>query len=74
LLTRALFGVTIAAMLLGTALNADVLLNKKHKGMDGKDGARIDCAYCHQAAGKPKDGKNYEQHKNGPYCAMNGCH
>ena len=71
---KLLFGLAIASMLLGTALAADVLLNKKHKGLNGKDGDKVNSAYCHTKAGNPKQGKDYEKYKKGPYCKIEGCH
>jgi hypothetical protein len=74
MLRKLLFGLAIATMLAGTALFADVLLNKKHKGLNGRDGDKVNCVYCHTKAGNPKVGKDYEKYKSGPYCKIKGCH
>lgn len=75
---KVVFALALATMLLGTALSANVLLNKKHKGLNGKQGDKVNCAYCHEKAGigkteKTKD-KNYEKFKTGPFCKTKGCH
>lgn len=75
---KLVFGLALATMLLGTALSANVLLNKKHKGLNGLEGDKVNCAYCHQKAGitkgeKVKD-KDYEKYKSGPFCKIKGCH
>lgn len=71
---KLLFILAIASMLIGTAIGADVLLNKKHKGLNGKDGDKVNCVYCHKKAGNPKKTKEYEKYKKGPFCMIEGCH
>jgi cytochrome c553 len=71
---KLLFALATASMFLATALVADVPLNKKHKGQVGRDGAKVNCAYCHEKAGTPKEGKDYVKHRTGPYCLIEGCH
>ena len=68
------FGIVLASMFVATVVFGSVSLNKPHKGLKGKDDAKINCVYCHKTAGNPKDGKDYDKYKKGPYCKMSGCH
>jgi len=70
---KIIFGLAIATMFVSTVLFADVTLNKKHKGLE-KDGAKINCVYCHKKAGNPKEGKDYAKYKSGKFCKGSGCH
>ncbi len=66
---------TLGLFLLSTALYAGKPLNKQHKGLTGKDGAKVNCVYCHKTAGNPKtEGNDLEQLKKGPYCNSKDCH
>lgn len=70
----AAFAITIFVC---SVLFAGVPLNKKHKDLKGKDGAKVNCAYCHNAdkANNPKKkGTDLAKLKKGPYCAIKGCH
>ena len=70
---KIVFGLAIATMFVSSILFADVNLNKKHKGME-KDGAKVNCAYCHTKAGNPKEGKDYAKYRDGKFCKGSGCH
>jgi hypothetical protein len=71
---KLLVGLAAVSMLVSTVVMGSVSLNKPHKGMKGKDGDKINCVYCHNKAGNPKEGKDYDKYKKGPYCKKSGCH
>mgnify|MGYP003396971128 CR=1 FL=1 len=66
-----------AIMLMNVAVFASVKMNTSHKGKVGKDGAAINCAYCHDAAkggfAKKKSGAK-PQMKGNQYCSIGECH
>ncbi len=75
MIRNAIFVLVIGTLFLGSALFAGVPLNKQHKGMTGKDDAKVNCAYCHTKAGNPKTtGNDLETLKKGSYCAIKDCH
>ena len=48
---------------------------KAHKALAGKDGEKVNCAYCHVKVKIPKEkGHDVEQLKKGAFCAMKACH
>jgi hypothetical protein len=52
-------------------------INGKHSGKKGKDGASVNCMYCHDAAkgAVPKaKGGDLAKLKAGPFCKIAGCH
>ena len=72
---KAIFGAAIATMFVSSLLFASTDLNKQHKGQKGKDGAKVNCTYCHKKAGAPKTkGNDLAKAKKGEYCAIDGCH
>jgi cytochrome c553 len=71
---KLVLGLVMASMFIGTVVLGSASLNAPHKGLKGKDGATINCAYCHTAAGNPKAGKDYAKYKTGPFCKGSGCH
>lgn len=69
--------IVLASTFAGGMLLANVDLNKLHKDKNGLDGAKINCAYCHDAgkANNPKTkGNDRAALKKGKYCAIAGCH
>jgi len=72
--TKLAAAVLIAASLIASTLLAEAPLVKRHDGLTGKGGAAVDCKYCHVTAGNPKDGKDYDKYKKGPFCAIKTCH
>ncbi len=67
--------IVFAAILAAAVLNANPTIFKAHKGMTGKDSAKINCVYCHKTTAIPKaKGNDIEKLKKGPYCAMKDCH
>ncbi len=67
--------IVIAAMLIAAVLNANPVIYKPHKGMTGKDSAKVNCVYCHKTASIPKvKGNDVEKLKKAPTCAMKDCH
>jgi hypothetical protein len=71
---RLSIGMLLGTLLVAGTLWAEAPLVKRHDKLTGKNGAPVDCDYCHVVAGNPKDGKNYEKYKKGPFCAIKGCH
>jgi hypothetical protein len=71
---KLVLGLVMASMFIGTVVLGSASLNGPHKGKTGKDGATINCAYCHVKAGNPKAGKDYAKYKTGPFCKGSGCH
>jgi hypothetical protein len=67
----------IMSLLVASVALADVPLNKKHLGLTGLNGEKVNCAYCHDAkkANNPKTkGNDLAALKKGKYCAMKDCH
>ena len=72
---KTIFGVAIATLFVSSLLMASVPVNKQHKGLTGKDGAKVNCTYCHKKAASPKTkGNDLAKLKKGAYCAIDGCH
>lgn len=66
--------VLLTLTLAAATLFADKPLVRRHTRFFGRQGALIDCKYCHVVAGNPRKGKNYEKFKLGPFCAIKACH
>jgi len=65
----------LVSMFAGSLLMANVAVNKQHKTLKGKDGAKVNCAYCHTKAKIPKKkGNDINALKKGEYCSQKGCH
>ena len=73
---KTIFAVTVALTLICTAIFANPAMNKSHKDLIGKGGAKVNCVYCHKTAGivKEKGKSDVEQLKKGEFCAMKDCH
>lgn len=68
-----IFVAAISTLFISALAFSSAPLNKAHKGQE-KDGAKINCAYCHKKAGIAKESKDYDKHKKGKFCAGSGCH
>ncbi len=68
-------GVMLATFCVSLAAFGSPAINKSHKGKVGKGDAKVNCNYCHKAAGiaKEKTG-NAKAAQKGPFCATSGCH
>ena len=68
-------GIIITMMMTGAVALANPKINKAHKGKTGKDGAKINCNYCHKTAAIPKTkGQDAAKIQKGASCATAGCH
>lgn len=70
---KILLVVALAFMFAGALAFSSPSLVKPHKGMI-RNGAKIDCAYCHEASGAPKAGKDYAAYQKKASCQGAGCH
>ena len=62
-------------LFISAVLGANSTMNKAHLKMAGKDGAKINCVYCHKEAKIPKKkGQDLEALCKTPHCAGKGCH
>lgn len=67
--------ITFIAFFIGVFIGANPLMNKSHLKLKGKDGAKINCVYCHTTAKIPKKkGQDLDALYKTPYCAGKGCH
>jgi len=69
----ALIALALAVLFISSLAFSSAQLQKAHKGLD-RDGAKINCAYCHEKAAIPKEGKDYQKHQGNPGCKGSGCH
>jgi hypothetical protein len=52
---------------------ANTAINKQHSGL-AKDGAKVNCAYCHTTAGIQKEAGNKAQMNTNAFCMGSECH
>lgn len=71
----AIFAILGTALMVSPMVFGSMDLNKKHADKTGKDGAKVNCAYCHTTAGiKKEKGLDMAALQKGDSCAMAGCH
>ena len=68
-------GTVLALMFAAGTLSANGKINKAHLGLTGKDGAKVNCVYCHttQKVAKKKGQDKAALYKNAG-CAGAKCH
>jgi hypothetical protein len=72
---RAILPVIFVSIFIATMLSANGKTNKSHLSMKGKDGAKINCVYCHKTAKIPKKkGQDVKKYESSPFCGGKGCH
>jgi len=64
---------SIASLFISALAFSSPTLVKTHKGMN-KDGAAVDCAYCHKTSAIPKEGKDFAKYQKNATCAGPACH
>ncbi len=63
----------VFAISVSTMIFANTTINKAHSGLT-KDGANVNCSYCHTTAGIPKQAGNKAQTNTNTFCLGSGCH
>ena len=74
---RLIPGLLMTAFFVSSLVFANGKINKKHLNKTGKDGAKINCVYCHKSPGAnipKKKGQDINALYKTPYCSGQGCH
>jgi hypothetical protein len=73
LMKKIMISAFVFAVFGSSIIFANTTINKEHSGLT-KDGANVNCSYCHTTAGIPKQAGNKAQSNTNTFCLGSECH